>query len=65
MLDLCAISLPAELDGEGMPVGLQLMGPAGADLAVLAQAAAVESVLGTNLARLGTPPRLAEPSQAD
>ena len=36
------------------------MGPAGGDLALLAQAAAVESVLGTNLSRLGTPPRLSE-----
>ena len=56
MLDLCAVSLPAGLDGDGMPVGLQLMGPSGADLRVLAQAAAAESVLGTNLTRLGTPP---------
>jgi len=59
MLDMCAISLPAGLDGEGMPVGLQLMGPSGGDLGLLAQAAAAEEVLGTNLTRLGTPPRLA------
>ncbi|MXW66528.1 MAG: amidase [Gemmatimonadales bacterium] len=59
MLDMCAISLPAGLDGEGMPVGLQLMGPSGADLRLLAQAAAAEEVLGTNLTRLGTPPRVA------
>ena len=62
MLDLCAISLPAGLDAEGMPVGLQLMGPSGADLELLAQAAAVEGVLGTNLERLGTPPRTVMPS---
>ena len=65
MLDLCAISLPAGLDGEGMPAGLQLMGRAGADLAVLAQAAAVESVLGTHLTRLGTPPRVGASSSAE
>ena len=59
MLDMCAISLPAGLDGEGMPVGLQLMGPSGGDLELLARAAAVETVLGTNRTRLGTPPRLA------
>lgn len=59
MLDMCAISLPAGLDGEGMPVGLQLMGPSGTDLELLARAAAVEGVLGTNLTRLGTPPRVA------
>lgn len=56
MLDMCAISLPAGLDEEGMPVGLQLMGPSGGDLRLLAQAAAAEEVLGTNLTRLGTPP---------
>lgn len=59
MLDMCAISLPVGLDGEGMPVGLQLMGPSGGDLGLLARAAAVEEVLGTNLTRLGTPPRIA------
>ncbi len=59
MLDMCAISLPAGLDGEGMPVGLQLMGRSGSDLELLARAAAVEGVLGTNLTRLGTPPRTA------
>ncbi|WP_428274882.1 amidase [Candidatus Palauibacter sp.] len=59
MLDMCAISLPAGLDGEGMPVGLQLMGPSGTDLELLARAAAVERVLGTNLTRLGMPPRVA------
>ena len=59
MLDLCAISLPAGLDGDGMPVGLQLMGPAGSDLELLARAVAAEAVLGDNVARLGTPPRIA------
>ena len=59
MLDMCAISLPVGLDGEGMPVGLQLMGPSGGDLGLLAQAVAAEGVLGTSLTRLGTPPRVA------
>ena len=58
MLDLCAISLPAGLDGDGMPVGLQLMGSAGSDLTLLSRAGAAESVLGDNLERLGAPPRL-------
>ena len=58
MLDMCAISLPVGLDGEGMPVGLQLMGPSGGDLGLLAQAVAAEGVLGTSLTRLGTPPRV-------
>ena len=59
MLDLCAVTLPAGLDGDGMPVGLQLMGPSGSDLELLARAAAAESILGDNIARLGTPPRIA------
>ncbi len=58
MLDMCAVSLPVGLDGHGMPVGLQLIGPTGSDHALLAGAVAAESVLGTNVERLGTPPRL-------
>ena len=57
MLDMCAVSLPAGLDDHGMPVGLQLIGRTGSDHALLDRAAAVESVLGTNLERLGAPPR--------
>ena len=59
MLDMCAVSLPAGLDEHGMPVGLQLIGRTGTDHALLDRAAAVESVLGTNVDRLGTPPRVA------
>lgn len=60
MLNLCAVSLPAGLDDDaGMPVGLQLAGRRGADHALLDVAVATESVLGTNLQRLGRPPRLA------
>ena len=65
MLDLCAISLPAGLDGEGLPVGLQLMGPAGSDLTLLWWAAAAESVLGTNAERLGVPPRVGTAAAPD
>ena len=57
MLDMCAVSLPAGLDDHGMPVGLQLIGRTGSDHALLDRAAAAESVLGTNLERLGVPPR--------
>ena len=57
MLDMCAVSLPAGLDDHGMPVGLQLIGRTGSDHALLDRAAAAESVLGTNLERLGAPPR--------
>ncbi len=59
MLDMCAVTLPAGLDQYGMPAGLQLIGRAGADAALLDRAVAVESALGTNVDRLGTPPRLA------
>ncbi len=58
MLDMCAVSLPAGLDEHGMPVGLQLIGRAGGDHSLLARASAVESVLGTNLERIGIPPRV-------
>ena len=55
MLGLCAVTVPVGLDAEGMPVGLQLVGPTGADEALLAAALAIERVLGTARERLGTP----------
>ena len=39
------ISLPAGLTSEGLPVGLELDGPAGQDMALLALASAIEEVL--------------------
>ncbi len=61
MLDMCAISVPAGLDGEGIPVGLHLAAPSDADRPLLAWAEAAESVLGASAARLGSPPRLRDP----
>ncbi len=58
-LGLCAITLPVGRDGAGMPVGLQLIAPAGAEEKLLAIALAAERVLGTAADRLGTPPLLA------
>ena len=55
MLGLCAVTVPVGLDAEGMPVGLQLVGPTGADEALLAAALAIERALGTARERLGTP----------
>lgn len=40
-----AISLPAGLDAEGLPLGVQLLAPAGQDAALLDAAAAVETIL--------------------
>ena len=55
MLGLCALTIPVGLDDEGMPVGLQLVGAAGADEVVLAAGLAIERALGTARDRLGTP----------
>ena len=55
MLGLCAISIPAGLDANGMPVGLQLVARAGDDESVLGVALAAERVLGTAVERLGVP----------
>lgn len=60
LLDLSAVSLPAGLDGEGLPVGLHLVGRNGADADILLVALAAESVLGTPAEILGTPPLLAD-----
>jgi aspartyl-tRNA(Asn)/glutamyl-tRNA(Gln) amidotransferase subunit A len=58
-LGLCAITMPVGRDRVGMPVGLQLIAPAGAEERLLAIALAAERVLGTAADRLGIPPLLA------
>lgn len=58
MLGLCAISIPAGLDANGMPVGLQLVARAGDDESLLGVALAAERVLGTAVERLGVPAAL-------
>ena len=40
------ISVPCGFDGDGFPVGLQIVGPPGADALVVAAAAAVEAAAG-------------------
>jgi aspartyl-tRNA(Asn)/glutamyl-tRNA(Gln) amidotransferase subunit A len=56
LLGLCAVTIPVGQDRSGMPVGLQFVGPGGADETVLAAAHAAERVLGTASSILGTPP---------
>lgn len=56
LLRLCAVSLPVALDGERMPVGLQVIAPYGEDERALSVACALERVLGTARQRLGVPP---------
>ena len=64
-----AISLPVGLDRNGMPFGLQIVGPRGGDAKVLAVAAALEQLLAgdpltarpvPDIARLKAAPRLAD-----
>jgi aspartyl-tRNA(Asn)/glutamyl-tRNA(Gln) amidotransferase subunit A len=57
MLGLCAVSLPVGLDRAGMPVGLQLVGKAGADAELLGVALAAERVLGFKGPALSLSPR--------
>ena len=54
ILGLPAVTLPVGLDRAGMPVGLQLVAPAGQDEIALAAALAAERVLGTAEERLGS-----------
>lgn len=56
LLRLCAVSLPVALDGERMPVGLQVIAPYGEDERALSVACAIERALGTARQRLGAPP---------
>jgi Asp-tRNA(Asn)/Glu-tRNA(Gln) amidotransferase A subunit family amidase len=64
-----AISLPVGLDRNGMPFGLQIVGPRGGDAKVLAVAAALETLLAgdprtgrpvPDIARLKAAPRLSD-----
>ena len=55
ILALSGITIPAGLDAAGMPVGLQLLTPNGADELAVTMALACEKVLGTPRARLGVP----------
>lgn len=56
-LGLCAISMPVGKDAAGMPVGLQVVGRAGADARLLAIARRFEHALGDAAVRLGSVPR--------
>ncbi len=56
VLGLTAISIPVGLDGNGMPIGLQLVAPGGQDEALLGVALAAEREFGTASQSLGHPP---------
>ena len=58
VLGLTAISIPVGLDGNGMPIGLQLVAPGGQDEALLGVALAAEREFGTALRSLGRPDSL-------
>ena len=56
LLDLCGLSMPVGLDGDGMPIGLQILAPRRADERLLSAGLAAENVLGAAHQRLGAPP---------
>ena len=56
VLGLTAISIPIGIDGNGMPIGLQLVAPAGQDEALLGAALAAEREFGSASQSLGHPP---------
>ncbi len=55
-LGLCALTVPVGLDGQGMPAGLQLMAPGGAEERLLRAGLAIERALGDARTRLGACP---------
>jgi len=61
---LCAISLPVGKDASGMPVGLQILAPGGAEEDLLRIGRVVEDVLGKAADRLGSPARCERGSPA-
>ena len=56
VLGLTAISIPVGIDGNGMPIGLQLVARGGQDEALLGVALAAEREFGTARESLGHPP---------
>ncbi len=56
LLALCGLTIPAGLDGSGMPVGLQLLARHGMDERVISIGLAVEAVIGPASRRLGSLP---------
>ena len=56
LLGLCAITLPAGLDRNGMPIGLMLMAPPLHEARLIAVAAAAERILGTARQQFGATP---------
>ncbi len=58
VLGLTAISIPVGIDGNGMPIGLQLVARGGQDEALLGVALAAEREFGTASQSLGHPPGL-------
>ena len=56
VLGLTAISIPVGLDGNDMPIGLQLVAQGGKDESLLGVALAVEREFGTASQNLGRPP---------
>ena len=59
-----ALSLPVGLDRNGMPFGLQIIGPRGGDLLVLSVAAALESLLASDAATARPRPDIARLKRA-
>jgi aspartyl-tRNA(Asn)/glutamyl-tRNA(Gln) amidotransferase subunit A len=55
ILGLCALTIPVGLDKAGLPVGLQLVAPGGAEERLLQVGAALERAWGTSRQRLGAP----------
>ncbi|SEA69260.1 amidase [Rubrimonas cliftonensis] len=51
LLGLPALSLPCGVDGDGLPIGFQIAGPAFGEAAVLRAGAALEAALGGPMAR--------------
>ena len=56
LLNLCAITIPAGLDSNGFPVGLQFIGRKGEDKKLLAATLAAERTLGSASEQIGKAP---------
>ncbi|MET4577609.1 amidase [Ottowia thiooxydans] len=58
LFGFCALSMPVALSHEGLPIGLQLAAPRGAEAMLVQIACAIEDMIGNARQLLGTPPLL-------
>ena len=64
LLDLCALAVPARFRGDGLPAGVTLIAPAGADARLAALGCSLHAAAATTLGATGRTPSATTPAAA-